>query len=513
MSNPGFLTLDNIVECETIFQSYMRNTHSVDVSTDSRVRKTLFRIMTDISEAAPSVGLSRKEINAMDIRQLNNLTLNIARDVYMAQSPSPSQIKPTKPPQNQHNPQQMYPSQQSQQNMNNMNSMNNMNNQIAPRPFVSTNRGDQQSMERLISDRVDYGPNASNTFNGSNGPNGSNASNASNGPSRVNEGTKDAPISSEDFEQRMSLFETLRSDDYPERQMSGRQVNQTNQVSQGNQEVRPMSVQSMQSMKLESFIEKTPQQEPRESRESLIQKPPVLSATLVRYLTMAGFDRDFANDKSRYAYTVRINGSGSSHAGCIQSSFKNVLSLSATCVIIPMDYGSVATTCTGTTIGTAAKHECTFSYPYIILNIDNINVVEGTNDATRGAFAVLRFDKFYRAKNGRGYVILVPMQSEAKVYERPLASLNDMHISLTKPNATLLSNARDDYRIERVEYEAFNRMYLKVHTNKFFEASEFLQGDSLYFRGCSYNGLDPRTNDALLTYLNRVQGHDVVELG
>ena len=93
MSNPGFLTLDNIVECETIFQSYMRNTHSVDVSTDSRVRKTLFRIMTDISEAAPSVGLSRKEINAMDIRQLNNLTLNIARDVYMAQSPSPSQTQ------------------------------------------------------------------------------------------------------------------------------------------------------------------------------------------------------------------------------------------------------------------------------------------------------------------------------------------------------------------------------------------------------------------------------------
>ena len=169
-----------------------------------------------------------------------------------------------------------------------------------------------------------------------------------------------------------------------------------------------------------------------------------------------------------------------------------------------------------------------FAHPYLLLNIENINVYDGTNDAIRGAFSVLRFDTSYMGPNGRGYVVLVPMQNEVKIWTPPLASLQNLRISLTRPNGTLVSNAVDDYRLTRIEYDATRSLWIKLITDKYFDKHEFTGGDLVYLRGCkaqisaisassaansASSQTSSRTTDHLLEFLNRQEGHEVIQVG
>ena len=277
---------------------------------------------------------------------------------------------------------------------------------------------------------------------------------------------KDEPIGTDDFAKRLSDFSLLRGNDVLDSNQQTIQVQQVDVIA-----------------------------------------PPLLSTSTKkeRFVTLAGFDRNFQSDKSRYEYTINVNGYDYGI-----SSFKNVLSLAATCVIIPMDATRSLTA--ATVAGSIGQNtDATFfGYPYLTLNIDNLQTVEGTNDALRNAFAVLKYDRSYRAQNGRGYIILKPVQEEVKVFHpAPLASLNNLHLSLMKPNGVLLSNTQDDYRIEYVEYEAFNRLYVKLVTDKYFDKNEFFLGDNVYVRNCT---VQP-PSIALADFLNRPEGHDVVQLG
>ena len=391
----------------------MQDKHGVDLENDPRVTKTLFRIMTDVSQGDKSVGLNHDDIQGMNLRELNNLTLNIARDVF---------VKEQKPAVREQS--------------------------MLPRPSVSPNMRQELDNDhsRLMIARHDIVPTLP----------------------TIKEEPKEEPIGSDDFDKRLAAVELMRG--IPT-------IPNTNSTT-----IPPTN---------------TP---PTPPTTNTPPTPPNTNTTnLDKYVTMAGFDRNWEVDKSRYAYTVNVAG----------SSFKNVVAMAVKCVIIPassyMERNSTLT----------------FSHPYLLLNIDNMQMYEGTNDAIRRCFTVLKYDKAYRTHNGRGYIVMLPVQDEVKTFHpAPMPLLHNLNLSLRKPNGVLVSNALDDYRIMKLEYDAVNRMYIKVVVNKYFDKNEFFPGDSVYFRKCEVDSLHslpslPNLHNLhnLLNFLNRPEGHDVTELG
>jgi hypothetical protein len=239
----------------------------------------------------------------------------------------------------------------------------------------------------------------------------------------------------------------------------------------------------------------------------------------IRYVMLTGVDRDMSSSSSknkRFSFSVEVAGF---KASSLHSAFRNVTSMAVSKVIIPMALS------TAWTSSSSSSSSCfsSFGHPYIIMNIENINLYEGMNDALRGAFAVLRYDSSYMGPNGRGYVVLVPMQNEVKTWPSPLASLNHLHISLTKPNNTLVSNSGDDFRLSRIEYDAsfVSSLWMKLVMSEYFDRQEFTVGDNVYLRNCIvkttasvYPGAAATTAQRELEeFLNRSEGHDVVHMG
>jgi hypothetical protein len=155
------------------------------------------------------------------------------------------------------------------------------------------------------------------------------------------------------------------------------------------------------------------------------------------------------------------------------------------------------------------EHEYGLMYPYLLLNIDETSgPYEGTNTAVRHAFAKFVHQSSYRSPNGRGYMIMRPMQDESFEFRpAPMASLSSMTLQIQKPNGTLYNESFDDIGIIKLEYEAWNLKYVKVVTDKFFDRNEFYIGDSILIRGFN-TGI--REIDS---FANRPEGHEIVEIG
>jgi hypothetical protein len=231
----------------------------------------------------------------------------------------------------------------------------------------------------------------------------------------------------------------------------------------------------------------------------------VANHTIDKFIALSGADRDWLTLAQRYEFPVEIAGFT---PGCIQSNLRNVTSFSISCVILPMDVSPCAPS---------------FNYPYLLLHIDGFNVYDGTNDVMRGAFSVMRFDSSYTSAGGRGFIILVPAQREAMHWNPPLPSLQNLRLSLRRPNGMLFSDARDEHVLARLEYDATRESSLKIVTKKYFSVHEFSGGDTVVFKDCRAV-LSPRlmAQDApaktralekLASFMNREQGHDVQSIG
>lgn len=501
-----YMTIQNLQECEQVFNQYMLDAKGIDLTRDvPRVRRILLSIMTDVVQGKPSIGIPASEISAMPLNDLNNLTLNIARDVIVQQeqqkhrgrsgssgSSHPAPLQPT-------TSFDIISREMKQPHQHQQTTM-----MMVPRPVISSNlRAEdgphmQRTLEHILSERE-----APSTSVDMELPKALSAS-------------KDDPLDADSFAKRLADMETLRlSSSLPAEESCNSQDVIKPNISKENSVYCPDSLaiykagmDDLQAFKNQEH-QRTLQELPL-GPTALIAPPPMSSASRVqRYLTLAGFDRNWVADPHRYTYTISL-----------QDFVKNIVSLSTTCVIIPMDAARMAPSAT---VAGSILHstECTFSHPYLLLNVEDMAVCEGTNDAVRRSFTVLKFDTSYRSSNGRGYIVLVPVQGETKTFQpTPLASLNTLRISLRRPNGMLLSNARDDYTIEKIEYEAFNRIYLKIVTDKYFDRNEFYQGDSIYIRnflplpsGPVSDTTQSSTLNAFVSFMNRPEGHDIVEIG
>ena len=522
ISKSEFLTLKNIQECESLLYKHVLATKNIDLSNDTRARKAIYTIMKDIAACDAKIGVTSEEIKTMSIKELNNLTLNIAREVVL-QLGQGTQLVGTQVGTRELVGTQVVGTQGTQvvgtrEHLSKQNiasrTMDTLGKPSAPRnlmnlpdrPVVNSLKDIESvnsSFDRMVKSRDSI----------------------STMPPPLPSLSLDEPIGADDLNKMFMTMSSQRS--IGDSQLETRQTQsydveipvpmQFGKVLERVQEspvptigdslaIMRMSLDDQDRFKTLSSVSQY-------GIENTIIPPPSLasSSKKTRYVMLAGFDRNWETERSRYSFTVNVAGYD---AGSLQS-FKNVVAMSATSVIIPLEASYMATSATMAGALSTNSSIC-FGYPYLLLNIENQEVYDGTNDAIRGCFSVMKYDNAYRAPNGRGYVIMIPVQDEVKHFINPLSSLQNLKISLAKPNGALVSNAQDDYRIVELQYETFNRLYIKVVTNKYFDKNEFFHGDSIYFKNClvsSSSGTLLGSYDTLVEFLNRPSGHDVVELG
>jgi hypothetical protein len=233
-----------------------------------------------------------------------------------------------------------------------------------------------------------------------------------------------------------------------------------------------------------------------------------------KYLSINSVDRNWNLEPMRYKYSINSLGDNND----LQRRYKNIESISVGKVIIPEEIIEKATL-TNQNLKPFFNHDFSFAYPYLILQIDEFtDVYDGTNDAVRKAFSTLIYDCSYKAPNGRGYIILKPMQKEKKTfYPTPLSSFSKLSISILKPNGDVLNKSADSYKLTKVEYEAFNTHYLKIVTDVYFDKNEFFVGDEIIIKGHNMTRLVEDMNEfdtsKFNEFINRKEGHEIKQIG
>ena len=233
-----------------------------------------------------------------------------------------------------------------------------------------------------------------------------------------------------------------------------------------------------------------------------------------RYLSINSFDRDWNLEPLRFRYSINSLG----NANDLQNRYRNIVELSVGRIVIPEEVVEKTST-TNQSLKPYFNHDFNFAYPYLILQINEFSdVYDGTNDSVRKGFAKLIYEQSYKAPNGRGYIILKPMQKEKKVfYPAPLSSFSRLSISILRPNGMLLNQSSDSYKILKIEYEQFNAHYIKIVTDVYFDKNEFFAGDEVMIKGHNMTSLTQGMDDIHIRrfneFINRVEGHEVKQVG
>ena len=200
--------------------------------------------------------------------------------------------------------------------------------------------------------------------------------------------------------------------------------------------------------------------------------------------------------------------------------FKDIYSISITNVCIPTEifHNYVNTNIINSLqSNNVNNYNFNFNFPYILCNIDEFqDIYDGTDDTIRKAFCQLQYDNLIKTPNGRGYIILKPVQKEIKYFHpNPLSTLPTLNISLTKPNGELINISEDGVSIQTIS--VFQNYYLKITTKEFFDKDAFYHGDYVRIKNFNLyqiNNLISRENVTIFNnFINRKEGHAIYEIG
>ena len=258
--------------------------------------------------------------------------------------------------------------------------------------------------------------------------------------------------------------------------------------------------------------------------KSLQDEPHKTIISPYNYIVINGYDRDWIRQKMRFQFSVEMS--------LLTKTYKNIHELALTKLIIPNEIINERTV-SNPNPKVKFNHDYRMSVPYLTVQIDEISdVCDGINQVNQKAFTHFIQDNHYMTENGRGYTILIPMQNERKIfYPTPLASLPKMTITITRPNGTLFNNSRDKYHLWKVEYEEYNRKYIKIVLDNYFDKNEFHRGDIIYVKKFMLPKFDKEAEDLeddpayqvyltntytynkIMEFINREEGHEIIEIG
>jgi hypothetical protein len=237
--------------------------------------------------------------------------------------------------------------------------------------------------------------------------------------------------------------------------------------------------------------------------------------TVTRYLTINAADRNWVQDPLRFQFSAGYlvqNG---------WADYKNICAIEFTRLILPLEIKEART------ITNVPKqnfqHGFDFAYPYVVLSIPELDAVCDGLGTRLKAQALFVMSGDYCSSNGRGYLLLDPMQKEQILYTpTPLAALPRLTVRILKPNGALFNQSRDHHAVQLVAYDSFNATYLKVVLTRYYDKNEFYQGDFVLLRGyaAAFAAGDPAATPAavaalagLVVFLNRLEGHEILEIG
>ena len=285
----------------------------------------------------------------------------------------------------------------------------------------------------------------------------------------------------------------------------------------------------------------------RDSQPKYIEK--------VHYININSLDRLWENsEENRYSYKVQFNQSSGYEGAAISQLYKNIVSVELVSAILPMD----------TTINTfdTRIYGSLMKYPYLLLRIDELDsVFRGTNSWTDRAFSTLLFDKVFFTNTlstdyisgtttsivnsspktaftpeyMRGFMKFNPAYFEKKkFYNNPLASLNRMTITITDPRGNTINDQSDVLNLSNIgfttnlatltsglELTASNAFpyvnqssysMIRVTSVSKFSNRLFRVGDRILFKEVSTNTALTANNSAFNTFINRTEGHTIVNL-
>lgn len=256
------------------------------------------------------------------------------------------------------------------------------------------------------------------------------------------------------------------------------------------------------------------QSTPMQSGGAFLNPRNMKTKEIEKYLSINSADRHWDLEPMRYRYSVNSLGEDND----LQRRYRNIECISVGKVVIPEEIIERGST-TNQNLKTSFNYDFSFAYPYLILRIDEFdNVYDGTNDNVRKAFSKLIYHRSYKAPNGRGYIILKPMQKEKKrFYPTPLSSIGKLSISLQKPNGDVLNTSADSYKLCKIEYEQFNTQYLKIITDLYFDKNEFFVGDEVILQGHNMvvmgNDMQVQAVQKFNEFINRPEGHEIKQVG
>jgi hypothetical protein len=226
---------------------------------------------------------------------------------------------------------------------------------------------------------------------------------------------------------------------------------------------------------------------------------------VLHYLCINGFDRDWTSpsQRQRFRFTVDITG---------KQRYKGVTMAEVVRVVIPMEISDERTI--ANVPKTSFTHEFSMAFPYVGLRIDELaGNYDGPGEAARGAISQLVYENAYKSPNGRGYVVLKSLQSEVREFApTPMDMLSRLSVSLVRPTGALFNQSRDDYKIWKVDWDPINEQFLRVFTTQYFDKNEFFKGDSVLMQGTQYDDSTSGGSE-LMTFLNRPEGHDIIQIG
>ena len=195
-------------------------------------------------------------------------------------------------------------------------------------------------------------------------------------------------------------------------------------------------------------------------------------------------------------------------------SFNNIQKIKINNISIPSDVFH------SSTINPSANdliYNYNFNFPYILCNIEEFqDVYDGTDDLIRKCFCQLQYDKFIRNSVGRGFIIFKPVQDEFKFfYPNPLNTIHSLSISLLKPNGELLDSLVDMYTIQSIQRES--DYTIVITTQQKFTNNSFFDNDVIMIKNFNVYQTSIGQNiadiDALNSFINRKEGHTILELG
>lgn len=244
------------------------------------------------------------------------------------------------------------------------------------------------------------------------------------------------------------------------------------------------------------------------NQESLIPYQPHVHPKLEikQYITINAGNRDWTLDPFRYRFNTAYLNS--------LVNYRNITSIEFTRLIIPLEIKDIPS------ITHVPKphyqHRLDFAYPYLLLSIPELDNVYAGYVKAQTAFV---YDNNYCSYNGRGFLVLSPMQGETlEFHTNPLASLPRMTVSILKPSGQLFNQSKDLHTVQMVVYENFNTTYLKIVMTRFYDKNEFYQGDTVYIRGFTLvppteATVSPGLYEKINVFINRPEGHEILEIG